>query len=89
MKIKLILAGLVAGLAVSSCASNCPKPTIIETPIAIQAKHIDLEPCPLLPIYNLLPTDTFDVRLKAWDATIVLLKGCVDSRDKIIQELNK
>lgn len=79
---------LVASLFLGACAT-CPRPEIVETPIAIHAKHISLDSCPLLPIYSLGPDSNWDLRLKAWEATVIILQGCVKSRDQIIEEINK
>ena len=81
---------LFSFLFIVSC-STCPKslPTIVETPISVHATHIDIPECPTLPIYGLSKDASFDVRLKAWDATVFILKGCDQAKGDILRELNK
>lgn len=88
MKLKLILSGLVFGLGISSCA-HAPATQIVDIPIATQAKHIDLKPCPELPINQLTTASTWDQRLSAWYASLTIQQGCIKARDQIIQEINK
>ena len=83
---KLLIGSLLALLG--ACAT-CPKPEIVQTPIAIHAKQIDLKACPKLPIIDLTPESNWDARLSSWSATIVILQGCLDSRNNIILELNR
>lgn len=84
---KLIIA---ISLVLTSCAT-CPKvePTVVETPIAIRASHIDVPSCPELPIVGLSIDSNWDIRIKAWEATIVILKGCEANERAILEDLNK
>jgi hypothetical protein len=88
MKTKLFLVGLIIGLVTTSCA-HAPATQIVDVPVPVHAKQIDLKACPKVPIVDLTPESSWDQRLSAWNATIVILQGCLDSRNQIILELNK
>lgn len=81
---------IILGLFIGAC-STCPKvlPTVVEAPISVHATHIDAPECPVLPIYGLSKDSNWDVRLKAWDASLIILKGCDQAKGNIIKELNK
>jgi hypothetical protein len=88
MKLKLFLMGLVIGVMVTSCA-HAPATQIVDVPVAVHANKIVIAKCPELPIVTLTPDSTWDQRLKGWQASLVIVLGCLDARDAIIEELNK
>lgn len=83
---KLIMICLLIG----ACA-HAPVPTtqIIEVPVPVTPKHIDLKPCPTIPIIGLTPDSDWDSRLKAWNSSVVLQAGCIKSLENVIKEINK
>ena len=88
MKLKLILAGLVVGLVVSSCA-HAPATQIVDIAVPVEAKKINIPECPVLPINSVQPGDSFDMHLKAWNASLTILQGCWQADELILKELNK
>jgi hypothetical protein len=81
---------IILCLLLGACAhAPVPATQVIDIPIVIQPRHIDLPSCPELPILALTPDSTWDQRLPAWYASITIQAGCIESRDNIIRELNK
>lgn len=80
---------LVCLLLIVGCAGIQTKPQEVNIPIAALPNKIQIDPCPALPIDSLKPTDDWTVRLHSWSASVDILRGCVDSRDEVINEFNK
>lgn len=83
---KLIILSLILG----ACAST-PKTvtTTVEIPVSTHASHVAIPDCPALPINSLAEDASWDQRLHAWDASLVILKGCVEVRQNLLNEINK
>ena len=88
MKLKLFLIGLVFGIVISGCA-HAPATQIVDIPIPVQAKKIDIPVCPDRPIDSLKPEDSWDTRLKAWNSSLIILRGCWIADETILKSLNK
>jgi hypothetical protein len=90
--IKQFVTGCLLGLALlnGACAhAVIPTTQVVDIPVPVQPKHVELTPCPVLPIIALTPDSDWDLRLKSWDSSISILMGCVEARDKIIGEIGK
>ena len=84
----VIVSFLLTAFSLTACATTCPKPVVTEVPV-ITAQKVEVPSCPVLPILE-IPTDaSFDVHLKAWDATLIILKGCNQSARSLLNEVNK
>jgi len=79
---------LVAFLVLTGCA-HTPTTQIVEVPVSVPIKHVDLPSCPVLPILALTADSTWDARLPAWQASLMILQGCYDADRKILQEVFK
>ena len=80
----LILA-LLAGCALAPPAGTFPAPVIVKVPVyeAVYCTPPKLER-PKLPVGALVPDSSPADTLRAYAATVVLLKGAVEERDEVI-----
>lgn len=77
-------------LLLGACAGTQPTlPKEVDVPIAVLPNKIQIDPCPALPLDSLKPEADWTTRLHAWAASIEILQGCVDARDKVITEFNQ
>jgi hypothetical protein len=83
---KLIILSLILG----ACAT-APKTvtTAVDIPIAVRPNHIDIPDCPVLPINGLSKDASWDLRLKAWEASMLIEGSCASAYKNILEELNK
>ena len=79
---------LATFLVLTGCA-HAPTTQIVEVPVATPIKHVDLQVCPVLPILALTAESTWDSRLPAWQASLMILQGCYDAEHKILLEIFK
>ena len=78
---------LIIFLTLVGCAHT--PTTVVEVPVAVPIKHVDLPTCPVLPILALTADSTWDARLPAWQASLIILQGCYDADRKILNEIFK
>jgi hypothetical protein len=81
---------IILSLILASCAT-APKTvtTAVEVPVSIHAGHIDIPECPVLPINGLSKDASWDQRLKAWQASMMIEQSCTSAYKNILEELNK